>query len=109
MPLPVWMLLGFAAWTALLLLSTAARHPSSAILRERFLQVGELFARQQANRTQRREVFLGVRDIAHHQVRLADVFVGAAVARLQLDRALVVPEGGVELLQVAVRIAEVIL
>jgi hypothetical protein len=35
--------------------------------------------------------------------------VGAAVARLQLDRALVVPERAVELLQVAMRVPEVIL
>ena len=43
------------------------------------------------------------------QVGLADVLVRAAMARIELDRALVVSEGLVVLLEVAVRVAEVVL
>ena len=43
------------------------------MFREGFLQVGELFARKQANRAERREVFLGVRDIAHQATGAGDL------------------------------------
>lgn len=47
--------------------------------------------------------------IAGHQIGLADVFMRAAMARAELERALVVFEGEIELLEVAIRVAEVVL
>ena len=46
---------------------------------------------------------------ADHQIRLADIFVRAAVPRVQLQRTLVAGEGLRHLAGVAVRVAEVVL
>jgi hypothetical protein len=79
------------------------------LLFERLLEVLQLLASQQADLAQRLQVPLGVRDVAHHQVGLADVLVRAAVARIDRERALVVPECRVVLLEVAVREPQVVL
>ncbi len=54
-------------------------------------------------------MLLGAREVADHQVGLARVLVGAAVARIQLERAPVVLERGVELSEIAVGVPEVVL
>src|SRR2546422_7063499 len=40
-----------------------------------------------ADLLQSREVLLGLRQVVHHQIRLADVLVRPAVARIELERA----------------------
>ena len=45
----------------------------------------------------------------HDQVGLADVLVCAAVARVELQRALIVPEGAIELASIAIGVAEIVL
>ena len=54
-------------------------------------------------------MLLGTREIADHQVGFSRVFVGAAVAGIQLERAPVVLERGVELAEIAVGVAEIVL
>jgi hypothetical protein len=46
-------------------------------------------------------VLFGLGEVPHQQVRLADVLVRAAVLRVELERALVVAERGIELAGVA--------
>src|SRR5262245_47384949 len=54
-------------------------------------------------------MLLGLGRIVGHQVRLADVFVSAAMAGVELERLLIVGEGRLELAALPIRIAEVIL
>src|SRR5207247_8487077 len=82
---------------------------SCSIRGDRALQVGQLLAREQADPAKRRQVLLGLRQVAHQQVGLADVLVSAAVARVELERSLVVFERGVELTEMPVREPEVVL
>ena len=58
---------------------------------------------------QHREVFFGFRKVVHDQVSLADIFMRAAVTRTERERALIVPESGIELACVAVGVTEVVL
>ena len=53
-------------------------------------------------------MLLGTRDVADHQIGLADVFVRPAVPRIDRQRALVVFEGLVHLAQLAMREAELV-
>ena len=73
------------------------------------LQFLELFARNQADLLQRREVLFGFRKVVHDQVSLADIFMRAAVTRTERERALIVPESGIQLAGVAVGVTEVVL
>ena len=73
-----------------------------------FLEIGKLLALKQADAAQQGEVLLRARKVVHHQVRLSDVLVRAAVPRIELDRALVVFEREVHLLEIAVGIAEIV-
>ena len=57
------------------------------------LQVAHLLAGQRADRAKRRQVPLGTGDVARRQISLSDVFVGAAVARVDRQRTFVVNEG----------------
>src|SRR5256886_16846117 len=82
---------------------------ASAVLGDPFLEVLVPVAGNQADLLQGREVLLGLRQVVHHQVRLADVLVRPAVARIELERALVVLERRVEPARVAIRIAEIVL
>ena len=52
---------------------------------------------------------LGVREIVRDEIGLADIFVRAAVTRIELERTLVVPERQLEAAGVAIRVAEVVL
>src|SRR5262245_38814924 len=54
-------------------------------------------------------MLLGLDRIVGHQVGLADVLVGTAMARVELERLLVVREGRLELAALAIRVAEVVL
>jgi hypothetical protein len=73
------------------------------------LQFVELFARDQADPSQSREVLFGFREVVHDQIRLADIFMRAAMTRTERQRSLIMPEGGLELAGVAVGVTEVIL
>jgi hypothetical protein len=44
-------------------------------------------------------MLLGALHVSGHEIRLADGLVRAAMARVELDRALVMPEREIELLQ----------
>jgi hypothetical protein len=78
-----------------------------AILRDFLLQVGVFFAREQADFLQRRQVLFGLCEIVHEEVRLADVLVGAAVTGIELQRAVIVPEGEIKLASIAIGIAKI--
>src|SRR5262245_7830481 len=54
-------------------------------------------------------MFLGLGRVVGHQVRLADVFVRAAMAGVELERLLIVREGRLELAALPIGIAEIIL
>src|SRR5215510_7090199 len=54
-------------------------------------------------------MLLGLGRIVGHQIGLADVLVGAAMARVELERLLVVREGRLELAALAIGVAEVVL
>ena len=54
-------------------------------------------------------MFLRLGEVFHQQVCLADILVRAAVPRVQIERAPIVLEREVELLEIAVGIAQVIL
>src|SRR5262245_19558262 len=54
-------------------------------------------------------MLLGLGRVVGYQVRLADVFVGAAMAGVELERLLIVREGRLELAALPIGIAEVIL
>ena len=71
-------------------------------------QIGQLLAGQQADLAQRAQMAFGCCDIAGQQIRLADVFVRATMARVKRDRLLVMLERQVEALQVAVGVAQVV-
>src|SRR5262245_22602032 len=73
------------------------------------LQFLELFARNQADLLQRREVLFGFCEVVHNQISLADIFMRAAVTRTERERALIMPESGIELAGVAVGVTEVVL
>lgn len=79
------------------------------VLRNRALEVLQLVAGQQANLLERSKVLLRARQVACHEECLADVLVGATMARVELDRAPVVLESELVLLQVAVGKAEAVL
>src|SRR5215510_12687528 len=81
----------------------------AAILHNFLLQVFIFLARDQADLMECRQVLFGLRELVHHQVCLADVLVCAAVARVELQRALIVPEGEIELAGMAISIAEIVL
>ena len=77
--------------------------------RDGLFQQGVLLARKEAQFVEDLQVFLGLGEIAGHQVGLAQIFVGAAVLRIQGQRLVVVPEGGIEVAELAVRETEVVL
>ena len=79
------------------------------ITRDVFSEVAELLARQPAERLQLRELLFGLVDLIGEQIRLAQIFVRAAMTRVQLQGALVVLERGVQIAGVAIRIAEIVL
>ena len=54
------------------------------VLVDLLLQIVELLARQQADLLQRLQMRFGLGQLADHQVGLADIFVGAAMARIEL-------------------------
>jgi hypothetical protein len=54
-------------------------------------------------------MLLGLGRVVGYQIGLADVLVGAAMARVELERLLVVREGRLELAALAIGVAEVIL
>src|SRR6266511_2409567 len=81
----------------------------AAVLRDFLLQVGVFLARDQADLLQRRQMLFGLGEIVYDEVRLADVLVGATVAWVELQRALIVSEGEIELAGVAIGVAEIIL
>jgi hypothetical protein len=58
---------------------------------------------------QRCEVLFGFRKVVHDQIRLADIFMRATVTRTECERALIMPESGIELAGVAVGVTEVAL
>ena len=55
------------------------------VLGDRLLQIPRIPRRKQADLLQRREVLFGFREVVHHQIRLADVLVRAAVPRVELS------------------------
>src|SRR5205809_7166187 len=79
-----------------------------AVSGDRFLQIGQLFAGQQTDVAQRRKMFLRARKIVQHEIRFTDVFMSAAVARIEHERLLVMLECRVELLQITMRVAEIV-
>src|SRR4029453_3454200 len=81
----------------------------AAVLHNLLLQVGVFLAWDQADLLQRHQVLFGLRKIMHHEVCLTDVLVCAAVAWVELQRALIVPEGEIELAGVAISVAEIVL
>src|SRR6266566_8623882 len=81
----------------------------AAVLRDFLLQVFVFLTRDQADLLERRQVLFGLRELVHDQVGLADVLVCAAVARVELQRALIVPEGAIELASIAIGVAERVL
>src|SRR5438477_4043089 len=81
----------------------------AAVVGDRLLEVFVFLAGDETDRLQRAEVLLGFRQVVDHQVGFAGVLVGAAVTRVELQRALVVLEGEIQLAGVAIRVAEVVL
>src|SRR5262249_57020432 len=81
----------------------------AAVLHDFLLQVGVFLTRDQADLLQRCQVLFSLREITHHEVRLTDILVCTAVAWVELQRALIVPEGQIELTGVAVGVAEIVL
>src|SRR6185295_18092173 len=71
------------------------------VVGDRLLQLGVLVARQEAQLVENLQVLLGLGQVAREQVRLAEVGVGAAVARIDLERLVVVQERLVELAALA--------
>src|SRR5204863_679882 len=79
-----------------------------AIRRDRAFKIGQLLARRRTDPAQRGQVLLGLGDVADHQVGLAGVLVGSTVAWIQLERPPVVRERGIELPELPVCEAEVV-
>ncbi len=73
------------------------------------LQIIVFRAREEANVLQRREVVFGLAEIAGHKMRLAKVFVRAAVARVEGECVLIMIDGRLELPQTAIGISDVVL
>src|ERR1700682_4540775 len=74
----------------------------AAVLRDGAFEILQLLARQQADLFERSKVLPRARQVGGRQVGPADVLVRAAMAGIDLDRALVVFEREVVLLQVAI-------
>src|SRR5258705_8967859 len=93
--------------------SSRARRGSIESLRpvrlDLLAKVVVLLAWHQADLAQLREVLLGLREVAGHEVGLAHVLVRAAVARAEHEGALVVAECVGEVAGIAVCEAEVVL
>ena len=81
----------------------------ATVFRNGLLEILQLFAGQEADVSECGEMPLRARHVSGHEIGLADVLVSAAMARIELDRALIVLEGEVELLQVAIGVAQVVL
>ena len=73
------------------------------------LEVLVFLAGDETDPLQRGQMLLGLGRVVGNQVRLADVLVSAAMAGVELERLLVVREGGLELAALAIGVAEVIL
>src|SRR5215468_12151924 len=73
------------------------------------LEILVLLAGDQADAPQAREVLLRLRQVVDHEVGLAHVLVGSAMAGIELERAPVVIERELELARVTVRVAKIVL
>src|SRR6266545_5035454 len=82
---------------------------SRPIVGDGLLEILVLLAGDEADPLQGGEVLLGLGQVVGHEVRLTEVLVGAAMAGIELQRAPVMREGGLELAALAVGIAEVVL
>ena len=78
-------------------MSARLRSRRRAVPGDGFLQIAELFTRQQADITQSGEVLFRAGEIADHQIGLADVLMCAEMAWVELDRALVQGFGDLEI------------
>src|SRR6267143_2330995 len=113
MPLKAWL----TTWRATCSASTTISAGCSLrperrrlpVLGQLLLEVAVLGAGEQADFPQGREVLLGLGEVPDHQVGLAQIFVRAAMARIELQRARIVLEGERHLAEVAVRVAQVVL
>ncbi len=68
-----------------------------AVRGNRFLEVFVFFAGNEADPPQGGELLLRFLHVVRKEISLAQVFVRAAMARVELERATVVPESGIEL------------
>src|SRR5206468_1590068 len=82
---------------------------ASPVLGDGLLEVLVLLAGDEADPLQGSEMFLSLRQVVGHEVRLTDVLVGATMAGIELQGALIVREGERELAALAVGVAEVVL
>ena len=67
------------------------------VLCDGLLEVVELLAGEEADLLQRREMLLGLSQVVGHEVRVTDVLVGATMAGIELQGALMIREGEREL------------
>src|SRR6266481_6033675 len=78
-----------------LLRGSRLRLPARLLVRlDRAAEIAELLARDEAERVERLQMFLGVGQIVEHEVRLPDVLVGALVLGVDGERLLVDRNGG---------------
>src|ERR671928_3503 len=67
-----------------------------AVIGDRLLEIFQLLARDETDLLQRGEVLLGLRQLVHEQISLADVLVGAAMPGVEPQRFAVMLERVVE-------------
>jgi len=79
------------------------RHKVLTVGGDGLLEIRGLLAGDQANASQGVEVLLGLGQVLHYQVGLADVLVRAAMPWIELERALIVLESELELSSVMTR------
>src|SRR5437762_2671401 len=77
-----------------------------AVRGDRFFEVLVFLARDEADLPQGGELLLRLLHLVRQEISLAQVFARAAMARVELERATVVPEGGIELPGVAIGVTE---
>ena len=79
------------------------------VLLDLALEIGVFLARQEADPSQRRQVFFCFGQVSANEIRLAEVLVDAAVPRVQRERLFVVAESRIELSGIAVGVAQIVL
>src|SRR5687768_12970124 len=72
------------------------------VLLDRGLQIVPFVAATATEAVQLAQMSFGAREVSAHEIRLADVFVRAAMVRLKSQRLVVVTEGAVEIARVAI-------